>query len=197
MPRPVTRVKLAQRRIDRGRSPVYKRIIVSDNWSRAVQLIRLKMTLTFVLVAGLTATTRHVAAQTQPFITRPGASTETRTRASALAASPATGTIALTGGPAIEFEPAQAAKCAPAPHAEPAARLRRQGLLLTRSRGSSRWSHLKGATIHRRVRHNPASFRSSPTIRAWFPIARRSARAPDKQRGRRGRVEHDRDSQGA
>ena len=68
------------------------------------------MSLALVLVAGLTATVRDVAAQSQPIITSTGASTPTtRTRTSAPTANQATGSITLPGGPAIEFEPAQAA----------------------------------------------------------------------------------------
>ncbi len=65
--------------------------------------------LTLVLVAGLTATATDVAAQSQPIITTPGASTATtRTRVSTVVASSAPGGIPLAGGPAIEFEPTQA-----------------------------------------------------------------------------------------
>ena len=92
---------------------MYKQINVSENWSRAVELIRSSIAL--VLVAGLSATVSDVVAQSPPISMSPGASTATnRDRASVPVARPAPGVIALTGGPAIEFEPAQAAN-APQP----------------------------------------------------------------------------------
>jgi pilus assembly protein CpaC len=99
---------------------VYKRTNVSENWSRAVRLIRPGVNFALVLISGLTATPRDVVAQAQPVITRPGASTATtRTRVSSVAASPASATIALTGSPAIGSESAQAANAPQPPSPNP------------------------------------------------------------------------------